>query len=141
MGSFFSTLLNPEPAAAAADESSAVVAVHSMDTWNNHWSAHKNSDKLLVIDFSATWCGPCRIIEPAFKALAARFAQASFVKIDVDELSVRWLIETHGADQEVAQLWKVQAMPTFVFVKGGKEVSRILGARKDELESTVASLV
>lgn len=82
-----------------------------------------------MIDFSATWCGPCRIIEPAFKALAARFTEASFVKIDVDELS------------EVAQQWKVQAMPTFVLVKGGKEVSRVVGARKDELEGKVAQLV
>jgi thioredoxin 1 len=43
----------------------------------------------MVIDFSASWCGPCRFIEPAFKELASRFTDAIFVKIDVDELAVR----------------------------------------------------
>ncbi|VAI38280.1 unnamed protein product [Triticum turgidum subsp. durum] len=42
----------------------------------------------MVIDFSASWCGPCRFIEPAFKEMASRFADALFVKIDVDELAV-----------------------------------------------------
>jgi thioredoxin 1 len=48
-----------------------------------------------VIDFSATWCGPCRFIEPAFKDMAGRFADAVFFKIDVDELSVRLLRPWH----------------------------------------------
>jgi thioredoxin 1 len=43
----------------------------------------------MVIDFSASWCGPCRFIEPAFKELASRFSDAIFVKVDVDELAVR----------------------------------------------------
>jgi thioredoxin 1 len=43
----------------------------------------------MVIDFSASWCGPCRFIEPAFKEMASRFTDAVFVKIDVDELGVR----------------------------------------------------
>jgi thiol-disulfide isomerase/thioredoxin len=42
----------------------------------------------MVIDFSASWCGPCRFIEPAFKEMASRFTDAVFVKIDVDELGV-----------------------------------------------------
>ncbi|XP_020589274.1 thioredoxin H2-2 [Phalaenopsis equestris] len=129
MGSFFSTLLNPAAAAAAEEEGSAVVAVHSKESWNEHWTAHKNSNKLLVIDFSATWCGPCRFIEPNFKALASRFNEASFVKIDVDELS------------EVSQQWRVQAMPTFVLVKGGKEVARVVGAKKEELQSKVEQFI
>jgi thioredoxin 1 len=43
----------------------------------------------MVIDFSASWCGRCRFIEPAFKEMASRFTDAVFVKIDVDELGVR----------------------------------------------------
>jgi thiol-disulfide isomerase/thioredoxin len=69
----------------------------------------------LVIDFSASWCGPCRFIEPAFKEMASRFTDAIFVKIDVGELAVRlrqphvspicsifafdWLLMTSGANQ------------------------------------------
>lgn len=42
----------------------------------------------MVIDFSASWCGPCRFIEPAFKSMASKFTDVVFVKIDVDELQV-----------------------------------------------------
>jgi thioredoxin 1 len=41
-----------------------------------------------VIDFTATWCGPCRFIEPAFKEFSAKYKDVEFVKIDVDELDV-----------------------------------------------------
>lgn len=41
-----------------------------------------------MIDFSASWCGPCKFIEPAIHAMAEKFADVEFVKIDVDELSV-----------------------------------------------------
>uniref|UniRef100_A0A0D9ZEJ1 Thioredoxin domain-containing protein n=1 Tax=Oryza glumipatula TaxID=40148 RepID=A0A0D9ZEJ1_9ORYZ len=125
MGSFFSTMFTPPPAADDGGDS-RVVAVHSTATWDEQWGAHKsNPNKLIVIDFSANWCGPCRFIEPAFKDMAGRFADAVFFKIDVDELS------------EVARQWKVEAMPTFVLIKGGKEVSRVVGAKKDELERKV----
>ncbi|KAG1368813.1 thioredoxin H2-2 [Cocos nucifera] len=124
MGLRFSSRAKP-----AADEGdSHVVAIHSESAWNDHWKSHKDSSKLMVIDFSASWCGPCRFIEPAFKAMAAKYADVVFVKIDVDELS------------EVSEQWKVEAMPTFVLVKGGSEVGRVVGAQKDELEKKIQQL-
>lgn len=41
-----------------------------------------------MVDFSASWCGPCRMIEPAFIAMSAKFTDVEFVKLDVDELPV-----------------------------------------------------
>ncbi|KAJ8464657.1 hypothetical protein OPV22_027209 [Ensete ventricosum] len=121
MGSFFSS-----PAAYAADDGvSAVIAVHSVGEWTQNWESHSQTNKLMVIDFSASWCGPCRFVEPAFKAMAAQYSDAVFFKIDVDEIP------------EVSKQWKVQAMPTFVLVKGGQEVGRIVGAKKDELEKRI----
>ncbi|KAG1347519.1 Thioredoxin H2-2 [Cocos nucifera] len=130
MGLLFSS---PAPAAAAAaanddDGDSHVLAIHSKDAWSDHWQSHKDASKLMVIDFSASWCGPCRSIEPVFKDMAAKYTDVIFVKIDVDELS------------EVAQQWKVQAMPTFVLVKGGSEVGRVVGAKKDELNKKIEQL-
>ncbi|PUZ36544.1 hypothetical protein GQ55_9G046700 [Panicum hallii var. hallii] len=127
MGSFFSSLVTPPPA--GDDPNSAVVAAHSKATYDQQWEAAKSSGKLLVIDFSASWCGPCRFIEPAFKEMASRFTDVVFVKIDVDELA------------DVAKTWKVEAMPTFVLAKGGKEVSRVVGAKKDELERKISMYI
>ncbi|KAK4776344.1 hypothetical protein SAY86_005032 [Trapa natans] len=79
----------------------------------------------MVVDFAASWCGPCKFIEPHIHAMAEKYTDVSFAKIDVDELS------------DVAQEFKVQAMPTFVLVKGGKEVDRVIGAKKEELEKKI----
>ncbi|CAL9767498.1 unnamed protein product [Musa acuminata subsp. burmannicoides] len=121
MGGFFSS----PPAYAAEEGVSAVIAVHSVGEWTQNWESHSQTNKLMVIDFSASWCGPCRFVEPAFKAMATQYSDAVFVKIDVDEIP------------EVSKQWKVQAMPTFVLVKGGQEVGRIVGAKKDELERRI----
>uniref|UniRef100_A0A0E0HXQ6 Thioredoxin domain-containing protein n=1 Tax=Oryza nivara TaxID=4536 RepID=A0A0E0HXQ6_ORYNI len=107
MGGAFSTS-KPKPAAGEECGESAVVAV--------------------VIDFSASWCGPCKMMEPVFKEMAGRFTDVAFLKVDVDELA------------EVARTWRVEAMPTFVLARGGEEVGRIVGADKDELEKTINTL-
>ncbi|KAK1289357.1 Thioredoxin H2-2 [Acorus calamus] len=80
---------------------------------------------MMVINFTASWCGPCRTIEPAIKVLAAKFTDVIFVKIDVDEL------------MSVSEEWKVQTMPTFVLVKKGMEVDKVVGAKKDELQRKI----
>lgn len=53
------------------------------------WFLCGNGCLKLVIDFSASWCGPCKFMEPAFNDMAAKLTDVDFVKIDVDELSVR----------------------------------------------------
>ncbi|KAL3723238.1 hypothetical protein ACJRO7_035424 [Eucalyptus globulus] len=128
MGSYLSSLLG-SPAADGSPESSSepsrVQAFHSTPRWQLHFNKVKDTSQLMVIDFAASWCGPCRMMEPAVSAMASKFADVEFAKIDVDELS------------DVAREFGVQAMPTFVLVKKGKEVDRIVGAKKDELERKV----
>ncbi|WZY91104.1 hypothetical protein YC2023_047839 [Brassica napus] len=104
-------------------EHSGVTKLSSSAQWQLHFKGMKDSNQLLVIDFSASWCGPCKSFEPAVRHMAVKFTDVSFVKVDVDELP------------EVAKEFDVTAMPTFVLMKNGKEVDRIVGAKQDELEN------
>ncbi|KAK5802351.1 Thioredoxin H2 -like protein [Gossypium arboreum] len=129
MGSFLSSLLgssgSPSEDSPSSSESSRVSTFHSAPRWQLHFNSVKESPKLMVIDFSASWCGPCKFMEPVLNGMAAKFTDVDFVKLDVDELP------------DVAQEFGVQAMPTFVLVKQGKEVDRVVGAQKNELEKKV----
>jgi len=84
---------------------------------------------LVVIDFSATWCGPCKVIAPVFDQISDEFSQATFIKIDVDEVP------------EIAQRYQVLAMPTFVFLRDGEVVGRFSGASAPKLRETLQALL
>ncbi|NXV81124.1 THIO protein, partial [Atlantisia rogersi] len=86
-------------------------------------------DKLIVVDFSATWCGPCKMIKPFFHSLGEKYSNVVFIEIDVDDA------------QDVAAHCDVKCMPTFQFYKGGKKVQEFSGANKEKLEETIKSLV
>ena len=102
-----------------------MIAVHNVEAWTEQLGQAKESNKLVVIDFTATWCPPCRAIAPYFAELAKRFLNVVFLKVDVDEL------------QSVAQDCKVDAMPTFIFMKEGQTVHKIIGADRNELEKKI----
>ncbi|KAI6135560.1 thioredoxin-domain-containing protein [Pisolithus sp. B1] len=87
-----------------------------------------SDDKLTVIDFHATWCGPCHAIAPTFEALAKEYPNVNFLKCDVD------------AAKDVASAYGVRAMPTFVFLKGSKQVHTIKGADKHGLQNALKQL-
>ncbi|EPS63764.1 hypothetical protein M569_11021, partial [Genlisea aurea] len=93
MGSIISGLIGGEAAAEEAagaqqSEPSRVTAFHSSHRWQLHLNSARNLNKLTVVDFSATWCGPCRFMEPIFNDFSRKYTDVDFVKIDVDELSV-----------------------------------------------------
>lgn len=83
-------------------------------------------DKLVVVDFHATWCGPCKMISPVLEELSLSDAnRLVIVKVDVDDC------------EEVAQTYKISSMPTFVFVKNGQEVFRMSGANETNLRASI----
>ncbi|XP_044589096.1 thioredoxin-T-like isoform X2 [Cotesia glomerata] len=81
--------------------------------------------KLVVIDFYATWCGPCKIIGPKIEELAGEHTEVVFVKVDVDEC------------EDIATEYNINSMPTFVFIKNGKVLDDFSGANVDKLVSSV----
>ena len=87
------------------------------------------SQKLTCVDFWATWCGPCQQMKPKFAAISDKHAKrAAFLAVDVDKA------------KPIAQKYAVSSMPTFVFFKDGKELSRFSGADENKLEATIARL-
>lgn len=81
-----------------------------------------NSDKPVLVDFWASWCGPCQMLLPVVEGLAEEVTDAKICKINVDE------------QQELAAKYKVMTIPTLIVVKDGKEVSRSVGVKpKDEI--------
>jgi len=85
-----------------------------------------NTDKLVVVDFTATWCGPCQKIAPVFAKLAEEMTDVVFVKVDVDE------------NEDTASACGIQAMPTFQFYKGEAKVHEFSGASEEKIREAIS---
>lgn len=86
------------------------------------------ANPLLVIDFYATWCGPCKVISPVFDKLAKPHESSTsiiFAKCDVDKA------------KDVAQACNITAMPTFQFFRQGKKVDEVKGADPQQLTTKI----
>ncbi len=84
------------------------------------------SDKPVLVDFWAEWCGPCRMIAPTVEAIAEQYKdQAGVFKMNVDE------------NMNVPQQYGIRGIPTLILFKGGQEQERIVGAVTREAISRV----
>ena len=84
-----------------------------------------SGDKLVVVDFTASWCPPCQMIKPKFHELSEKETDVTFVAVDVDE------------NDQVAADCGISCMPTFIFFKNGKQITKIEGADLDSITRTV----
>ncbi|AUV81740.1 thioredoxin [Salinigranum rubrum] len=83
---------------------------------------------VVLADFYADWCGPCKMLEPTVKEIAAE-TEAAVVKIDIDEL------------QDLARDAGVRSVPTLQFYANGEEAKRLIGVQdKDDLLDVIAEL-
>ena len=84
---------------------------------NNFQNEVLNSEMPVLLDFWASWCGPCRMVSPIVDEIAAERGDIKVGKVNVDE------------ERELAAQFGVMSIPTLVVMKGGKVVNKIVGAR------------
>ncbi|CAL0315144.1 unnamed protein product [Lupinus luteus] len=109
----------------SSELSDNIITFNSTAEWNAHFNALEETHNLMVVDFTAKWCGPCKLMDPAIQEFSAKYTNAEFIKIDVDELMA------------VSKAFQVQALPTFILIKRGKVVDRVVGVRKEELQMMI----
>lgn len=78
------------------------------------------SPKLSIIDFSATWCGPCQMLAPTIEKLSDEISDADFYSVDIDE------------QRELAIAKGIEVVPTVLFVKNGQEQTKSVGYKDYE---------
>ena len=82
-----------------------------------------------VVDFFATWCGPCKMLAPILSDVEKEVSDVAFIRVDVDQ------------EPDLARRFGIMSIPTLVFLKNGEEVIRTAGLqRKPELLAKLAEL-
>ncbi|XP_059641560.1 TPR repeat-containing thioredoxin TDX isoform X2 [Cornus florida] len=115
-----------DPEAASALKDGHVIGIHSASELDTKLNAASRTSRLAILYFTATWCGPCRFMSPLYTSLAGKQPNVVFLKVDIDEA------------KDVAARWNISSVPTFFFIKNGKEVDKVVGADKSSLESKIA---
>lgn len=90
-----------------------------------------NANELVLVDFYATWCGPCKMLAPVVSEIAEEYSDKLRVyKVNIDE------------NQELALKYGIMSIPTLMFFKNGEAVNTVVGFHtKSELEDTINNLL
>ena len=103
--------------------SSRIRIIQSVDNFRTLLQSYPNN--LIIIDFTAKWCGPCRTIAPQFEKLSLTHEDILFAKVDVDIVS------------DLASTLNIQTIPTFLIIRNGNELARVNGANFKQLQESI----
>ena len=95
---------------------------------DNDFNAFITSNKLVVVDFFATWCGPCRALSPYIDELATNHHNILFAKANIEETPV------------IANELDVKSLPCIIIFENGKEIHRVVGFNKPKLQAIIENL-
>ena len=87
-----------------------------MELTSQDFDQEKIKNKLLLVDFWAEWCGPCKSMHPIFTRMAKKYKSVRFARVNVDN------------SQDIATRYGVQSIPTFIMFKNGKVANTMVGA-------------
>jgi thioredoxin len=91
-----------------------IIEVHSANEFNKIITEY---DKIIIIDFWAVWCSPCKIFVPVFKKLQEEYQnEFIFLKVNVDEVP------------SIAQQYRISGIPTTLFIRKGQVLNKVVGA-------------
>jgi thioredoxin 1 len=87
-----------------------------MELTSNDFDQKKSENELLLVDFWAEWCGPCKSMHPIFSRMAKKYKSVRFARVNVDNA------------QDIAMRYGVQSIPTFIMFKNGEVANTMVGA-------------
>ncbi|KAL6574467.1 TRX [Orobanche minor] len=103
--------------------------IKTNEIWDKKLEEALLDKKIVVANFSATWCGPCRKIAPYYVELSKKHPSIMFLAVDVDELS------------ELSTSYDIKATPTFFFLKNKTQFDKLVGANKLELDKKMTAIL
>ena len=96
---------------------------HTIEEYNK--LKNESAGKLVIVDFSASWCGPCKLIAPTYEEFSKTYGDCVFIHVDVDEL------------EDLPDNQDVRGVPTFKYFKNGNLLCQFSGANKSKLEELI----
>ena len=87
-----------------------------MELTSQNFDQKKSENELLLVDFWAEWCGPCKSMHPIFSRMARKYKSVRFARVNVDNA------------QDIARRYGVQSIPTFIMFKNGEVANTMVGA-------------
>ncbi|GAB2227220.1 hypothetical protein Droror1_Dr00009033 [Drosera rotundifolia] len=102
--------------------------ITTKESWEEKLSQASKEGKIVIANFSASWCRPCRQVAPLYSELSEKYPSLMFLTVDVDEVS------------ELSTSWDIKATPTFFFLRDGQQIDKLVGANRVELEKKVTAI-
>ncbi|KAM0020037.1 putative protein kinase RLK-Pelle-CrRLK1L-1 family [Helianthus debilis subsp. tardiflorus] len=106
-----------------------VTLISNMDAWDQKLSEAKSQGKIVIANFSASWCGVCRSVSPYYIVLSEKHPSLMFLTVNVDKLT------------KLSIQWNLKVTPTYIFLRDGQQIDKLEGANNRELQKKIQSIL